>query len=577
MGTLGQRVIAVIGIAGVGAAMLLVVGTVPAGATTTAPLPAGATTVTLGGTGDQTDPHVSGDLVAYASEVAGNSQVVVHDLANGSDQTIDTGGGLDFLPDVNGTTVTYTHLGDAADVEQFHYPSGPPTVLDPTAAANRRLSRVGGSTFVWQDFGYTQDVQTPEITGFDAGTGVATRLTDDALLDKDPAISPDGAVAVWTKCATDGSDCHVWQATHAATGWSAPQQLTTADVQELPDTDGTRVVYGTTPAAGTSADEDIAWQPVGGGPEQVLAIPGQQTNPSISNGVITFEQLVTTTQVPNYDVWLYDIATDTLYRLTDTPEDETLSDVSVTADRTVTAVWMQSNADDDVQVMRFPLPTLPDTVTLSPTTGSGQVGTSHTVQAQVSGAGAGLAGVPVRFAVAGAVSDTASCTTDSAGSCSITYQGPSQPGTDTITAYADTNGNAARDAGEPQGTATWSWQDTASTPGDAVGAGQVAGAQGRAGFFFGAQSTASGLSGTCFVVDPPDRVSIVCTDVTRFVESGQDVSIEGHAWVNGASTTYTITAHDSGAPLGRGDTFGIETASGVGITGPLTTGDVQVH
>lgn len=575
MSTLGHRVIGVAGIAGVGAALLLAVGTAAAQATTTAPVPAGASLVTLGGPGDQTDPHVSGNLVAYTNEVNGGSDVVVHNLTTGTDQAIDNQGGLDFLPDVNGTTVTYTHLDSTSDVERFDYPTGPPTVLDPTANATRRLSRVGGSTFVWQDYGYTGDVTTPEITGFDASTGVATRLTDDAQLDKDPAISPDGSVAVWTKCATNGTDCHIWQATHGTTGWSAPQQLTSADDQELPDTDGAHVVYGTTPVGGAQADENIAWRPVGG-PEHVLDIPGQQTDPRISNGVIAFEQLVTTTQVPNYDMWLYDIATDTLYRLTDTPQDETLPDVSVAPDRTVTVVWMASDADDDVQVDRFQLPALPDTVTLSPAAGSGQVGTSHTVEAQVSSGGAALAGVPVQVTVAGAVSDTASCSTDSTGACSITYQGPDQPGTDTITAYADTNGNGSRDDGEPQGTATWTWEDTSSTTGDAGGAGQFAGPHGQVSFLFAAHSGTRSLTGGCLVFDRQARMTITCTDVTRYVETGRTVSIEGHAWVNGRSTTYTITAEDGGS-RGRGDTFGIQTASGYSASGPLTVGDVLVH
>src|SRR5689334_12891220 len=75
------RNIGVVGIAGVGAALLLAGGTGPALATTTAPPPAGASLITLGGPGDQTDPHVSGNLVAYTDFAGGNGQIVVHDLA----------------------------------------------------------------------------------------------------------------------------------------------------------------------------------------------------------------------------------------------------------------------------------------------------------------------------------------------------------------------------------------------------------------------------------------------------------------------------------------------------------------
>lgn len=581
MSTFGRRGIGVAGVAGVGAALLLAVGTAAARATTTAPPPAAPSLITLGGPGDQVDPHVSGNLVAYTNFASGNGQVTVHDLATGAEQVIATPDGSDALPDISGTTVTFTH-SEAAGTQQayrYDYPNGPATVVDPEPTAdNRRISRVGGSTFAFQDFGYTPGVFTPEITGFDATTGVATRLTDDTLFDTDPAVSQDGGTAVWSKCASIGKDCHVWQATHGASGWSTPQQLTSSGLQEHPDTDGTYVVYGTTPAGGTQNDKKIAWQTVGGGPEHVVDVPGFADQASISNGVIAFTQFDATAQTQNYDVWLYDIATDTLYKLTDTPEDEFLPDVSVSADRSATVAWSQRTiyGDDDVQVDRFRLPAVPDTVALTPTAGSGQVGTGHTVQAQVSGGGTAVAGVPVRFTVAGAVSDTESCTTDSTGACSITYQGPSQPGSDTITAYADTNGNGGRDDGEPQGTAAWTWEDTASTPGDAVGTGQIAGPHGRVSFVFGAHSSTRSLTGGCLVVDPQARVSITCTDVTRYVESGQTVRIEGHAWVNGAATTYTMTAQDGGS-RGRGDTFGIQTASGYSAAGSLTAGDVLVH
>ena len=579
------RRVALTGTVAVGAGLLLAAGTTAAQATTTAPPPAGASLITLGGAGDQVDSHVSGNLVTYTdfSGQGGNGRIHVLDLATGTDLAIVTSNGSDSLPDVSGTTVTFTHF-DASGTHQayrYDYPKDPATatVVDPEPTAdNRRMSRVGGSTFAFQDLGYTA-AATSEITGFDATTGVATRLTDDALYDTDPAVSQDGGTAVWSKCASIGHDCHVWQATHGASGWSAPQQLTSAGNQAQPDTDGRFVVYGTAPGSTTQNDEDIAWQPVGGGPEHVLDLPSLSEHPSISNGVIVFDRYQPdVTPTPNFDIELYDIATDTLYQLTDTPEDEALPDVSVSADRTVTVGWTLRtiNGDDDVQVERFRLPALPDTVALSPAAGSGQVGTAHTVQARVSGLGAAAPGVPVHFAVTGAVSDTDSCTTDATGTCSITYQGPSEPGSDTITAYADPNGNGSRDDGEPQGAATWTWQDTASTPGDAGGAGQIAGPHGRVSFLFGAHSGTRSLTGGCLVTDPQSRITITCTDATRYVETGQTVRIEGHAWVNGTATTYTITAQDGGS-RGHGDTFGIQTASGYSASGSLTSGDVVVH
>src|SRR6266581_3083492 len=49
----------------------------------------GGTFVTVNnGTGDQTDPHVSGDLVTYADIVDGGSRIRYHDLGAGTDRVV---------------------------------------------------------------------------------------------------------------------------------------------------------------------------------------------------------------------------------------------------------------------------------------------------------------------------------------------------------------------------------------------------------------------------------------------------------------------------------------------------------
>jgi hypothetical protein len=183
------------------------------------------------------------------------------------------------------------------------------------------------------------------------------------LLDKDPAVSPDGNTVVWTKCQTDSTGCVIWEARRTADGWSSNPLTSPAEDAGLADTDGNYVVYAINPGP----EADVAWQPVGGGAEQDLALAGEQDNPNISNGVITYEQLDWSTEVPNFDVWLYDIAPNTLYRLTNDPEDETLNDVSVNADRQVTVAWTKSEADDNVYAEWFTLPPLAAADTTPPT------------------------------------------------------------------------------------------------------------------------------------------------------------------------------------------------------------------
>lgn len=100
----------------------------------------------------------------------------------------------------------------------------------------------------------------------------------------------------------------------------------------------------------------------------------------------------------------------------------------------------------------------PATLTLSPATATNTVGTTHTVTASVQDAAGGPStDVVVRFSVAGAAPHSGSCTTDASGRCAFTYDGPIHPGSDAISAYADTNNDNARQPDEPIGAATKLW------------------------------------------------------------------------------------------------------------------------
>jgi Ca2+-binding RTX toxin-like protein len=100
---------------------------------------------------------------------------------------------------------------------------------------------------------------------------------------------------------------------------------------------------------------------------------------------------------------------------------------------------------------------VPTTLDLTPATGRNREDTAHTVTAHVEDQdGNPLAGVTVRFRVSGVNPRTRSDTTDASGDAVFTYTGANR-GNDTITAFADTNGNGTREAGEPQDTATKTW------------------------------------------------------------------------------------------------------------------------
>jgi uncharacterized repeat protein (TIGR01451 family) len=95
---------------------------------------------------------------------------------------------------------------------------------------------------------------------------------------------------------------------------------------------------------------------------------------------------------------------------------------------------------------------------LSPASATNQVGTTHTVKATLTENGSGVSGETIIFTVSGANSDSASRTTSKKGKAVFSYTG-SRPGSDTITACHDANGNRACDAGEATATATKIWTE----------------------------------------------------------------------------------------------------------------------
>ena len=119
-----------------------------------------------------------------------------------------------------------------------------------------------------------------------------------------------------------------------------------------------------------------------------------------------------------------------------------------------------------------PPPSGPSSVVLTPATDTNPVDTDHTVTATVrNSAGDPVANSKVLVHVSGAVTADRTCTTGTDGRCSVTYHGPSTPGSDTITGCADANSNGVADASEPCGTATKAWvgpDKVTVTPADAT-------------------------------------------------------------------------------------------------------------
>jgi beta-propeller repeat-containing protein len=229
----------------------------------------------------------------------------------------------------------------------------------------------------------------------------------------------------------------------------------------------------------------------------------------------------------------------------------------------------------------------PTTLTLSPATATNPVETSHTVTATVTDvAGQPVPDIVVRFTVTGAVNTSGMCTTAANGQCSFTYTGPSLPGADAITAFADTNGDGDQDVGEPSGGATKTWTvppSTALCEVKVTNGGQITALNGDKANFGGvAKSEEGNLSGSENYQDhgPAQPLHMKSTKITAVTCSLDRVSAEvfGEATIDGAgSFTFRIRVTDNGES-GRNDVYGIILSNGYASGDKvLEGGNVQIH
>src|SRR6185369_14935798 len=143
-----------------------------------------------------------------------------------------------------------------------------------------------------------------------------------SLINWRPNTSPNGDAVVWEKCQTNGLDCAVYAAVQTAPGVFTTRALTEMGGRDhLAFTDGQIAVY----VSDRSGEKDIYYQALAGGSEVHLAIPGNQRWPTISGDLISFES----EDQNGFDIFVYDIRSGKLYRVTDTPVSETLSEIDV--------------------------------------------------------------------------------------------------------------------------------------------------------------------------------------------------------------------------------------------------------
>jgi hypothetical protein len=235
----------------------------------------------------------------------------------------------------------------------------------------------------------------------------------------------------------------------------------------------------------------------------------------------------------------------------------------------------------------------PATLTLTPATATNVVGTPHTVTATVKDAFMNpVPGVTVHFSVTGPTfpsPSSGSAPTNAMGQATFTFTA-SLPGTNAISAYADTSGNSMQDIGEPFGAATKVWTPPPSTAFCEVkitnGGWMTTNNGDRASFGGNAQVSNDGLAvqGQEVYQDhgpatPRSVKSIVLLATTCDTGANpKTATIYGRAKVNGSGDfIFRIDVTDGGTG-GSTDSYGILMSDGY-VSGQhvLNGGNVVIH
>jgi hypothetical protein len=227
----------------------------------------------------------------------------------------------------------------------------------------------------------------------------------------------------------------------------------------------------------------------------------------------------------------------------------------------------------------------PATLDLQPASATNVVDAQHCVTATVLDEfGNATPGITVDFSVVPTttrVPSSGTAVTDSAGQATFCYTS-ALTGTDTITAFADTDGSGTQDGTEPGATATKTWVLPGSSAGCKVTyGGRITTTAGDMATF-GGNAKGTGPTGQeefrahgpamDFNLHSIDVQAVLCS------ADGLSASIFGTATIDGAgSVDYRIDVTDNGEP-GSSDTYQIRLSNGYdsGLQ-TLAGGNVQIH
>ncbi len=253
---------------------------------------------------------------------------------------------------------------------------------------------------------------------------------------------------------------------------------------------------------------------------------------------------------------------------------------------TITAITTPGGPTNAIETVNLTVtPGDPFALDLQPVTATNVVDAQHCVTATVTDAfGNVTPGITVDFSVAPSTFRTPSsgtAVTDASGVAQFCYTS-ALPGSDVISAFADTNGDTVQNGTEPGNTAAKTWVLPTSGAGCKVTyGGRITAANGDKATF-GGNAKGSGPSGQEEYQDhgPAVVMNVHSIDVQAVVCSadGTSASIFGTATIDGTgSVDFRIDVTDLGEP-GSSDTYRIRLSNGYDSgTQTLSGGNVQIH
>lgn len=268
----------------------------------------------------QTAPAISGTSVVWTQgellpSGATNFDIFYLDLGNLPSRNLThTPGEQEFLEDVDGTNVVFSHTGpsSAGDIVVYDTISNTGTpVAVATSTVHYEQPAIRGRYVVYVKTGARAD-----IAGYDnAFGGALPQITDDAAVQARPRVS--GDYVVYEDYGSGSGDVYGYR---ISTSGPAFPIAATAMAESMPDIDGDWVVWVATSGG---SDQVMVYNLTTGLTSALTSVASNKLQPRVSGSRVVWAD----DRNGNWDIYSYDLSSSREAAMIDGPFDQMLSDI----------------------------------------------------------------------------------------------------------------------------------------------------------------------------------------------------------------------------------------------------------